>query len=148
MTDLKLTPEDAGTYVDGWWGHYSTSQALVRAISDLEWPAADEEDRKTILALALTDQYGGSFLVHEDVVREARREAKLPDLEGDDLYEATQADDLFEVLVSALDDAEEWLTENAAPEGFYFGSHPDIGDWGMWADEDDDPANYEAWNNG
>ena len=38
----------------------------------------------------------------------------------------------------ATQEAEDYLND-MAPEGFYFGSNPDSGDWGLWAiDEDDD----------
>jgi hypothetical protein len=129
-----MNPTEAEVLVDGWWGHYQTSQALLIAIA-LGWPGADEEDLACVHALALTYLLKGGY-VEEDHARQHRREARLPDVSGGALLGLADFD-LLETLSSALDDAENWLTENLAPDGFYYGSHPDSSDWGMWPQEED-----------
>lgn len=46
-------------------------------------------------------------------------------------------DDLWEILHDALNDAEEWATENLTDDNHYFGNDPDIGDWGVWEIDDE-----------
>jgi hypothetical protein len=51
-----VTVWEAGLYVDGWYGHYSTSRALVRAITELGWEEPEAVDGPgPILTLALFD---------------------------------------------------------------------------------------------
>lgn len=38
---------------------------------------------------------------------------------------------------NAYDDAEEFLNDNIAPEGYYFGSNEDTGNYGFWKTEND-----------
>jgi hypothetical protein len=39
-----VTVWEAGLYVDGWYGHYSTARALVRAITELGWEEPEAVD--------------------------------------------------------------------------------------------------------
>jgi hypothetical protein len=46
---------EAGLYVDGWYGHYSTARALVRAITELGWGEEGCVECERRLTLALWD---------------------------------------------------------------------------------------------
>ena len=46
--------------------------------------------------------------------------------------EITNLEDYIEIS----EEAESWFNERA-PAGYYFGTHPDHGDWGLWQIEDD-----------
>ncbi len=39
----------------------------------------------------------------------------------------------WEWIQDEADDAEAWLNEKVAPKGYYFGTHPDWGDWGLYS---------------
>jgi hypothetical protein len=55
-----------------------------------------------------------------------------PECEGLTDEEISNLDDYFEIS----EEAESWFNERA-PAGFYFGTHPDHGDWGLWEIEED-----------
>lgn len=38
----------------------------------------------------------------------------------------------YEFIQEEADDAEAWMNEHVAPKGYYFGTHPDFGDWGLY----------------
>jgi hypothetical protein len=39
----------------------------------------------------------------------------------------------WEWISDEADDAETWLNDHVAPKGYYFGMHPDQGDWGLYS---------------
>ena len=144
-----VTVWQAGLYVDGWWGHYSTAQALVRAITELGWtePETDWRDQLgggswaadgpgPILTLALhylsaigpAAEEGSRRWLEESLLAEQAR--ALADSEGWDLEE-----DLSQILADELEQAEEWLdSQPQTPEGHYWG-HSEYGGWGLWLAE-------------
>ena len=82
---VKATPEEAGCWIDGNWGHYSSAR-LIHVANIYGWEAPE--------ALRLAMQYmAGTGISGEEV-----------DLMHEFSYEA-----------------EEWLNENVAPEGYSFG---------------------------
>lgn len=52
---------------------------------------------------------------------------------------AQHVDYAAEILYDALNDAEDWATDSLTNNGMYFGTHPDIGDWGCWPIDDNWP---------
>lgn len=90
---VKLTPEDAGCWIDGHWGQYATAHMVLRA-SELGY--ADAE------VIELANRKLGSMYP-----------APGPDL----------ADEEEESLYDASDEVEQWLNENVTPEGYSFGWH-------------------------
>ena len=125
---------EAGCYVDGWWGHYSTAQALVTALSDLGW---EPEDSEELLTLALWDlssmgpaPAAGSERAREIDALEARARAVCS------VWEADLEEDASQILADALEEAEGWLTQQPqTPEGHYWGS--EYGGWGLWETEEE-----------
>jgi hypothetical protein len=125
---------EAGLYVDGWYGHYSTSRALVRAITELGWEEPEAVDGPgPILTLALFDlatmgpapaEGSGEWL---ELRLLEEQSSALAQSEGWDLEE-----DLTEILADELEQAEEWLNcQPQTPEGHYWG-HSEYGGWGLW----------------
>jgi hypothetical protein len=130
---------EAGLYVDGWYGHYSTARALVRAITELGWEEPEAEDALgPILTLALFDLSSmgpapaeGSREWLECRLLEEQSRA-LAQSEGWDLEEG-----LTEILADELEQAEEWLNcQPQTPEGHYWG-HSEYGGWGLWETEEE-----------
>lgn len=97
MTIVKATPEDAGCYVTGWWGQYGTAHMIMRAI---EFGYDDAE----VIDLA-----------SRNLAEMAPVTAKIF---GDPVG---ITDDEHEVLDYAADEAELWLNDNVAPDGYVFG---------------------------
>ena len=140
MSDT-VTEWEAGCYVDGWWGHYSTAQALVRAITELGWEEPEAVDcAGPILTLALFDlstmgptpaegssQWLEARLLEEQATALAQRDGW------------TLEEDLPEILRVELETAEEWLNaQPQTPEGHYWGHHPAGGvGWGLWETEEE-----------
>jgi hypothetical protein len=131
---------EAGLYVDGWYGHYSTARALVRAITELGWEEPEAEDALgPILTLALFDLSSmgpapaeGSREWLECRMLEEQSRALLPAANGWTLEE-----DLTEILAEELERAEEWLNcQPQTPEGHYWG-HSEYGGWGLWEIEEE-----------
>ena len=138
MTDTQWEP---GLYVADWWGHYSTAQALVRAITEFGWAEPNSEDAPgPILTLALFDlsrmgpvptEGSREWLTARLLEEQARAQAEF---EGWDLEE-----DLSSVLSECLWEVEGWLTcHPRTPEGHYWGTH-EAGGWGLW------PVEVEEW---
>ena len=111
MTVWKLTPADAGCYVDGhhgWHGH----AMMLELAHELGWPLS-EEDHVMILAHdSGEDTIAGEVTLHEHIY-------------------------------AMMDDAESWLNEHAAPDGYSFGWHdgdfflsPNHGDETAWCAAD------------
>lgn len=138
---MTSTHWEPGTYVDGWYGHYSTARALVRAITELGWSEPESEDAPgPILSLALyylssmgpaPTEGSGEWIGAR--LREEQCRA-LAESEGWDLEE-----DLSDVLSWELDAAEEWLdSQPQTPDGHWWGHHPAGGiGWGLWSQEEE-----------
>ena len=131
MSDT-VTVWEAGCYVDGWYGYYSTSRALLTAL-DLGWAP---EDRDTVLLLAEFDlssmgpQPAAGSVYAAEAARLAADCEALTVEEGWDLEE-----DLPEILADCLEEAEGWLNgQPQTPEGHYWG-HSEYGGWGCWLAE-------------
>jgi hypothetical protein len=134
-----VTVWEAGCYVDGWWGHYSTSRALLRAITELGWTepeAVDGPGPVLTLALFYLSSMGpapaeGSPEWLESRLLEEQCEA-MAQSEGWSLEE-----DLSQILADELAQAEEWLdAQPQTPEGHYWG-HSEYGGWGCWPIEEE-----------
>jgi hypothetical protein len=146
-----VTVWESGCYVDSWWGHYSTAQALVRSITELGWTEPEDGWRERlglgswaadghgpILTLALFDlssmgpapAEGSREWLEARLLEEQSR--ALAQSEGWDLEE-----DLTDILADELAQAEEWLdAQPQTPEGHYWG-HSEYGGWGCWAAEEE-----------
>lgn len=104
MTITKALPTDAGCYVDGHWGQYGSARMIQVA-----------------------EQFG-----YEDVEVGAIAEKHLSSM-----YPSTSdtlTDDEHDILMDALDVAEQWLNEHVAPEGYSFGWHD--GEYFLWSNEE------------
>lgn len=115
MTELtKATPADAGCWVDGHWGQYGAARVIEIAIAH-GWDDAEADDLAT------------------------RHMASIGPSDADGL-----SDDEFEPYIDAAADAEAWLNENVAPEGYSFGWHN--GEFFLWPNVSDDPdvADWET----
>ena len=99
----KAKPVDAGCWVDGHWGQYGGAQ-VIEIARDRGWEDAEAID----LAARHLASMGPST---------------EPGLTVDE----------HEMLTSAADDAEEWLNEHVAPEGYAFGWHD--GEFFLWSHE-------------
>jgi hypothetical protein len=99
MTIVKATPEDAGCYVNGWWGQYAGAHMIMRAT---EFGYDDTE---------------AIDLASRKLVEMAPNTAKLF---GDPVG---ITDNEHEVLDYAADEAEQWLNDNVAPDDYSFGWH-------------------------
>jgi hypothetical protein len=129
-----VTVWESGCYVDSWYGYYSTSRALVLAITGLGWTEPEAVDGPgPVLTLALWDlssmgpaQSEGSREWLNAQLLERQCEA-LAQSEGWSLEE-----DLAEILADELESAEDWLNaQPQTPEGHYWG-HSEYGGWGCW----------------
>lgn len=130
--------QQPGCWVDPWWGHYSTAQALVRAITELGWEEPEAEDGPgPILTLALFElshcgpqpQEGSREWLEARLLEE--QAAAIAQSEGWSLEE-----DLPEILAGELDQAEQWLQEEA-PAGHYWGFSSHGMGWGLWPWEEE-----------
>lgn len=65
----------------------------------------------------------------ENIAREVIRFARM---EGWIQYAYNTIKEKNENLFDDMDMAENYLNSHHAAEGFYFGSHPDWGDWGLY----------------
>ena len=141
MSTETVTMWEAGLYVDGWYGHYSTARALVRAITELGWEEPEAEDGPgPVLTLALFDlsSMGPAPVEGSREWLEARlleeQSRALAQSEGWSLEE-----DLSQILADELESAEDWLNaQPQTPEGHYWGHHPAGGvGWGLWEFEEE-----------
>ena len=137
-TTQQFDAQQPGCWVDPWWGHYSTAQALVRAITELGWEEPDAVDGPgPILTLALFDlshcgpqpQEGSRGWLEQRLL--AEQAAAIAQAEGWDLEE-----DLPSILAQELEQAEQWL-DQMAPAGHYWGHSPHGMGWGLWAWEEE-----------
>ena len=120
MTEDLKAEDLVGCWVDGWWGHYTVSRAILRA-TELGWSDADAER----LAQYDLDHCGGS----EPDDTERQWAQSLADREGWDLDA-----DLSTILSQILEEVEEWLEGIYGLEGHYWGHHWAGGvGWGLWA---------------
>lgn len=101
---VKARPEDAGCYVDGHWGQFATAHMIERAI---EFGFTDPELED--IAARHIASIGPSFAIGIT----------------DDEHEFLSSD--------GSDKAENWLNENAAPDGFSFGWWE--GEFFLWTTE-------------
>lgn len=139
MSTETETVWEAGCWVDGWWGHYSTARALVRAITELGWEEPEAVDCPgPILTLALfylssmgpAPAEGSREWLEARMVEE--QAGALARSEGWSLVE-----DLSQILAEELEQAEEWLdSQPQTPEGHYWG-HSEYGGWGLWQREEE-----------
>lgn len=118
-------------YVVSDWGHFGTARALQVCLDDLGWSPQDADE---VRALLLTYMSDGHLGVSREDAQEARERARLPHI---DTLGEEAGHDVFEALVSALDDAEAWLNEHKPAESgcacsFWGWS---AGDWGLVGDE-------------
>jgi hypothetical protein len=104
---VKATPDEAGCWIDGHWGQYGPARLVQLAIA-YGW---DDEE-----ASELATKHLASMGPSDD--------------EG-------LTDDEYEALVGhggAADDAEDFLNESVAPDGYLFGWHD--GEFFLWSNED------------
>lgn len=112
MTITRLTPDAAGCWIEGHWGHYGVARMIAIA--------AD---------LGYTDPATDPPFAQPDIVDIARRKlAAMGPSTADDI-----TDDEEEMLLWTVDDVEAWMNEHVAPEGFSFGWND--GEWFLWATE-------------
>lgn len=98
------------TIIDSHYGRYITAYALEWCIKQ-GWPANGTEDLENIKRAIAADREGTHTFTAVD---------------------AADWQDAYDWLTDAINDAEDWATEHLAGQDLYFGSHPDIGDWGCW----------------
>lgn len=101
----RLTPADAGCWIAGHLGHYGILRVVEIAAEHGMGVSADD-------ARAMT----------------AYREGNLVTDANGGLI------DQYEIVVDLSDEAERWLNDNVAPEGFTFGWHD--GEFYLWSDDD------------
>lgn len=128
-----VTMWEAGLYVDGWYGHYSTAQALVRAVTELGWGEDGCAECEERLTLALWDLSSMGPVPAEGSRRWLA--ARLLEEQATALAQRDRWDlgeDLTEILADELERAEDWLNcQPQTPEGHYWG-HSEYGGWGLW----------------
>ena len=78
------------------------------------------------------DNSRGRYLAG-DIVEEAIAWGYRPSPEYNKALDELDEVDSWEYIQDEADDAEEWMNEHVAPKGFYFGTNPDWGDWGMYS---------------
>ena len=91
---FRLSPSNAGCYVDGHWGQYATAHMVQRA-EELGYSDAE------VIALAdrnMDECAHGGVSTTEPL-----------------------SDDEHEALICASDEVEQWLNDNVAPDGYSFG---------------------------
>lgn len=109
--DTKISPDYAGCWIDGHWGRFGSSRLLSIAES-LGWPLASDSD----LIIAIN--------CHDDSTQDCGN----PDC------------CCAEIVFDATDEAENWLNENIAPEGFSFGWYD--GEFFLWSLESWEEESY------
>ena len=104
--DNKVTGADAGPWVDSARGVHMPSAILERA-----------------------EAYGYSLPkdVSEYLMLEMKKNPDTGDTERDDIL------DEYEFIHEVVEEAEQWMNEHVAPPGYFFGTHPDWGDWGLYS---------------
>lgn len=88
---MKASVSDAGCLIDGHWGQYATARMIVVA-TDYGYSDAEVIDIATRHLAAMGPSTAPAI-----------------------------ADDEYAALAELSDEAEAWLNENAAPEGYEFG---------------------------
>jgi hypothetical protein len=101
----KVTAADAGAWVDNARGIHMSSM-IIRIAEGYGYPISEEL---------------------KDYLR--RFENQL----GRALEDPDTAIDDWEFASEEVRDAEDWMNEHVAPRGYYFGTHPDFGDWGLYS---------------
>ncbi len=110
MTIERASETDAGCWVDGHWGQYG----LARMVSIAEDCGYDDDE---VIDIA------------------TRHLASIGPSTSEPI-----TDDEHEILRDAADEVEQWLNDNVAPDGYYFGWYD--GEFMLWSDEtwaDDTP---------
>jgi hypothetical protein len=105
---MRLTPADSGCWVDGHWGQYAVAHLVQRA-EELGYSEAE--------VISLADRHMNEC-VHGGVT--------------DEHTEPLSADEYW-ALNEASSEVEDWLNDNAAPEGYSFGWHE--GEFFLWSQE-------------
>lgn len=104
----KVDPSDAGCWIDGHWGRFGSSRLLSIA-DDYNWPGYNDSDLLIAINCLSSD-------------------------EGCDEYIRNPFGCIcVEIICDAADEAEAWLNDNVAPEGFSFGWYD--GEFFLWSDE-------------
>ena len=101
---MKVTASDAGCWIDGHWGQYGGAR-MVAIAAEYGW-----EDSE---AIDLAQRHLA-----------AMQPSDAPSLSDDEYIE----------LSGALDDAEQFLNDYVAPDGYTFGWFD--GEFFLWSDED------------
>ena len=107
-TITKASPADAGCWIDGHWGRYGTPR-LIEIAQD-HGMVLDRDDEGALKSYGLD----------------------IEDFRGEDneLHDAAE----WVIGQGGLGDfAEEWMNENVAPDGFYFGWND--GEFFLWDTE-------------
>jgi hypothetical protein len=139
MTDTTVLALGFGAIVSSGMGHYGTSEAIIQAIG-LGWMPADRDE---LLALAFTEQATGYLGVTLEDANIARAHAGLPILDEDTLADQSGFD-VFEHLVSGVDDAEAWIGSNLhMPCSCAYVGWQD-GEWGVWSVVNSDGSDDEC----
>ena len=108
MTDIvKLTPEDAGCWVDGHWGQYAVAHMVNRA-EELGYGSQNLPGMSQVIDIA--DRHIASI-----------GPSDAPGI----------TDDEHEALIEASDEVEDWLNHNVTPKGYSFGWHD--GEFFLWS---------------
>ena len=128
MTTERATADDAGCWIDGHWGQYGTDR-LVQIAS--AWGFVGSGDERDRLLITYCSQR-----VERD---EATALAALLPLMTPDERDAAEWQ-IAEEVYSLADDAESWLNEHAAPEGYSFGWHD--GEFFLWSTETWEEESY------
>lgn len=109
MTLNPVTAADAGCWIDSHHGQYATPM-MLRIATERGWQGLNEAETAGMLAW----------------------------LNSSNPYDDAEAlsDEMFSRLLDAAEDAEQWLNDNVAPDGYSFGWHE--GDFMLW-----DAASWE-----
>ena len=75
---------------------------------------------------------GRGFRLANAIVEEAVAWGYKTSAEYDDVDQDEINIDEWEFIQEEADAAETWMNEHVAPKGYYFGTHPDFGDWGLY----------------
>ena len=123
MTKEKVMLE-AGTYIDSHWGHYQSVQVIGMGLN------LGYEDK------GLTNE---SLEVLIEAYESNKDEVSLTQKDGTplELTNPYEGYSVAECVHEVTDDVETYINEHV-PEGYWFGHHADIGDFGVWEQEDDD----------
>lgn len=127
---VKLTPADAGCWVDGHWGQYAVAHMVNRA-EELGYgrDLTSQESERLLFLKGLaneTSRMGVDNAEELDSLRALRDAKEVIDLADRHLASMGPStspgltDDEHEALSDAADSVEQWLNDNVTPEGYHF----------------------------